>query len=388
MKPVTRTALAIVALLGITRSVLADPAPAELCKETTDKGLAYLHGKQNVDGTWGDAKSQPGIAALILRAMVQDKDNGYTNDFVVKGYDALLKNQKDDGGIYVDMLANYNTAIAVSALGPVKDEKAIAPHLQKAVAFLKGEQWGPTVKPPDGVKLTKEEYATWEGGFGYNRHSRPDLSNAHFTIQALHDAGISPDDPAFQEAIKFVTRCQNRSESNDQKFAGNDGGFIYSPANGGDSEAEDYVTPDGQKRWRSYGTMTYAGIKSMLYAGVKKDDPRVKAGVDWVRANWTLDENPGLSANKPEQAKNGIYYMFHVMAKALHAYGDPVITDTSGKTHDWRVELIEKVASLQNADGSWIGDKRWMEDNPLIVTGYCTLALEEAQMDLAEHPAK
>jgi hypothetical protein len=56
--------------------------------------------------------------------------------------------------------------------------------------------------------------------------------------------------------------------------------------------------------------------------------------------------------------------------------------------HDWRVELIEKLASLQKPDGSWVGDKRWMEDHPVIVTSYCVMALQEIQRDLAEHPAK
>ena len=39
--------------------------------------------------------------------------------------------------------------------------------------------------------------------------------------------------------------------------------------------------------------MTYAGLKSFLYAGVSKDDPRVKAAVEWVRKHYTVTENPG-----------------------------------------------------------------------------------------------
>ena len=40
--------------------------------------------------------------------------------------------------------------------------------------------------------------------------------------------------------------------------------------------------------------MTYTGLKSFLYAGVNKDDPRVKAAVSWVRAHYTFEENPGM----------------------------------------------------------------------------------------------
>ena len=56
--------------------------------------------------------------------------------------------------------------------------------------------------------------------------------------------------------------------------------------------------------------------------------------------------------------------------------------------HDWRAELISKLASLQKPDGSWVGEKKWMEDNPVLVTAYSVIALEEAKQDLAEHPAK
>ncbi len=354
-----------------------------------DKALAYLAAQQNPDGSFGNEKMPPAVTALILRGMVQDKNHPYSKESVKKGYAWLIAQQKPEGGIYKDMLENYNTAIAMSALGAVKDQPEIKPALDKAVAYMKGTQWTPDKPGPKGEKDGDPKYTAFEGGFSYNpKHGRPDLSNVHFSIQALHDAGLSPDDPAFKAAQKFLNRTQNRSESNDLPFSGNDGGFIYSPSNGGDSEAESYVSPDGKKMWRSYGTMTYAGIKSMIYAGVSKDDPRVKAAFDWCRANWTLDENPGLRLNDPKQAQDGMYYYYHMMAKALHAYGEPVLTDTAGKAHDWRLELLDKLATLQKSDGSWIGGARWMENVPLITTSYTVLALQEIQKDLAVRPAK
>ena len=71
---------------------------------------------------------------------------------------------------------------------------------------------------------------------------------------------------------------------------------------------------DGTKvsRLRAYGSMTYAGFKSYLYADLKPDDPRVSAAYDWIRANYTLDENPGMGGN-------GLYYYYHTFAKALDA---------------------------------------------------------------------
>jgi squalene-hopene/tetraprenyl-beta-curcumene cyclase len=139
---------------------------------------------------------------------------------------------------------------------------------------------------------------------------------------------------------------------------------------------------------RSYGSMTYAGLKSMIYAGLTKDDPRVKAAWDWVTKNWTLDENPGMRLNSPDSARSGLFYYYHTLAKALNAYDQPTITDARGTAHDWRAELIEKLSTLQKPDGSWVGEKRWMEDNPVLVTAYMVMALEEVKQDLKEHPTR
>src|SRR5947208_3385929 len=150
--------------------------------------------------------------------------------------------------------------------------------------------------------------------------------------------------------------------------------------------AGEYNDASGKRLLRSYGSMTYAGLKSLIYCGVKKDDARVKKCLDWIQHNWTLDENPGMSLNKPDQAKSGLFYYYSVFGRALHAYGEPVITDAKGLKHDWRVELINKLASTQQPDGSWMGEKRWMESDPVLTTAYATLALEEAVKDLKEHP--
>jgi squalene-hopene/tetraprenyl-beta-curcumene cyclase len=161
-----------------------------------------------------------------------------------------------------------------------------------------------------------------------------------------------------------------------------DGGFYYTIADNGASMAGK-TEDDGL---RSYGSMTYAGLKSMIYAGLSKDDPRVKAAVDWISKHWTLDENPAMREAGDQFAQNGLYYYYYTYAHALNAYDQPVITDAKGKQHDWRVELIDKLAGLQKEDGSFVGEKRWMEDNPALTTAYVVLALQEAQRDLKEHP--
>jgi squalene-hopene/tetraprenyl-beta-curcumene cyclase len=182
-------------------------------------------------------------------------------------------------------------------------------------------------------------------------------------VEALYASGLPADDPAFQRALVFIARCHMLSRTNDQPFAreGGDGGFIYSPANDGESKAGT-IEVDGRVRLRSYGSMTYAGFKSMLYARVDREDPRVRAAWEWIGRHYTLDSNP----NMPEsQTQEGLYYYYHTFAKALLAWGEPKVTDAAGVAHDWRGDLCAALLRRQRADGSWINEAdRWYEGSP------------------------
>jgi squalene-hopene/tetraprenyl-beta-curcumene cyclase len=128
--------------------------------------------------------------------------------------------------------------------------------------------------------------------------------------------------------------------------------------------------------------MSYALLKGYLFAGLPKDDPRMKACFDWVQKNYTLDVNPGFEAQSdPTAAYQGLYYYFHTMAKALDLYGVETITDRQGKPHAWRKELCGRIVSMQKKqDGSWLNENspRWYEGNPILATAYALLSLDEA----------
>jgi squalene-hopene/tetraprenyl-beta-curcumene cyclase len=391
MRHITHRLAILIAIFVPAFTTFAQTTSQQRLQTMIDKGLGYLKTAQKEDGGWqATPQEPPGITALALRAFAADPKYAVGSDPLKKGFEKLLSYQKDDGGIYASAQANYNTAVALVALAAVKDP-AFKPRIDKAVAFVKSTQWTETAVSSDGVKI--EGMANpWYGGWGYANTGRglgrPDLSNVQMVLDALHDAGVKPDDPAYKAALVFVTRVQNHSETNTLAWAGNDGGFVYSTGEGGrgSSPAGEYTGPDGKPMLRSYGSMTYAGLKSFIYAGLTKDDARVKAAWDWISKNYTLDENPGMKAGNPQQAQYGYYYYFHTLARALNAYDQPTITDPQGKQHDWRVEVIDKLASLQKPDGSWMGEQRWMENNAVLCTAYCVIALDEIQKDLKEHP--
>jgi squalene-hopene/tetraprenyl-beta-curcumene cyclase len=115
--------------------------------------------------------------------------------------------------------------------------------------------------------------------------------------------------------------------------------------------------------------MTYAGLKSMIYAGVGPQDPRVQAAYTWIRKHYSVNENPGMG-------DQGLFYYYHTFAKALTATGDDMVTDAEGTSHDWRQELAEHMFTLQGEDGSWVNESvRWLEGDPNLVTAYALLAL-------------
>ena len=118
--------------------------------------------------------------------------------------------------------------------------------------------------------------------------------------------------------------------------------------------------------------MTYAGIKSLIYCGVSKDDPRFQKAYEWIKKNYTVERNPGFAKERGEWA---LYYYYHTMAKALHVMEVDYVVDSKGVKHDWRKDIAEALTAKQNKDGSWAGAGRWLESDPNLATGYALMTL-------------
>jgi squalene-hopene/tetraprenyl-beta-curcumene cyclase len=359
------------AVVALPRS---EAQPAE--KPTKDqwdavvrKAVAYLKSSQNPDGSWSQSPAgKLGGTGVIVTGLLQcgvspDDEPAARGLKYVEG---LVNPQAGHiaGPDAKVNLQNYVTSVNLMALVAAKRDDKYRAVVGDAVKFLKKLQWD------DGEgKAPKDDFY---GGAGYDSKSRPDLSNTQFFLEALKSAGVGPDDDAMKKAIVFVSRTQNlRTEHNDQPWAGriNDGSFIYSPAAGGQTKTSD----DPGAPLTGYGSMTYAGIKSMIYCGVSKDDPRMKKALEWVAKNYTVDANPGMP---PQLAHRGLYYYYHTMAKALNALGQDEFVDAKGQEHDWRADLFHALAKRQRADGSWVNETdRWMEGDPNLVTGYALMAL-------------
>lgn len=356
------------------------PADRAAALAAIDSGSKFL-AAAGPDGKFG-APGAPdaGISAMCVAALLvaPEPRDAKVQAAIDGGLKWLVTLQKPDGSIHDGKLANYVTSAAIMALAR-SHKPEFQPVIAKARAFLQ------TLQIDEGEGYSEGD--RYYGGIGYGSTERPDLSNLQMALEALHDSGLDAEDPTFQKALRFLQRCQNRSETNDVKIvdgtltivAGDDGGSGYAP---GDSKAGFVELADGRKIPRSYGSMTYALLKCMVFAGVPKDDPRLKAAFDWCQKNYTLDVNPGFVAGPdPTVAYQGLFYYFHTLARALSAMGVDSIVDGTGKTRNWRAELCGRLVSLQSKiDKSWLNQNspRWYEGNPLLATSYALLALDAA----------
>ena len=422
----TRIPAILLAALLASGAVAALAIPADLeqqARDAMDRAAAWLAAQQQENGAWGMPEA-PAMSALALQALHATAPEAYS-DAIARATGFVLSNAQEDGGIWCPPapgrrgggLANYNTAVCLSALHSL-GRPDLVPVLQRARRFLAGTQYA------DGPV---------RGGIGYDPDQpRPyaDLSNSAMVYDAmratedledLRAAGDPKADLDWDAVQDFLAQVQNLPSVNSNTWCSDDpddqGGFVYTPGAGPargpgrpggpgrtggpegpgrpamaipESSDSFQLPPDRavpppprpapslaesaepKIALRSYGSMTYAGLLSLVYARVAKDDPRVLAAQDWASKHWTLDENPG-------QGPEGLYYFYLVLCKCLDAFGDELVTLPDGSTVAWREAVARKLLSLQHPEGWWVNtSNRWWEADPVLVTSYAILALDRA----------
>jgi squalene-hopene/tetraprenyl-beta-curcumene cyclase len=354
-------------------------APALLAEDTPavkslKNGAAFLIKDQNEDGSWGKYKT-PAIAALAVVALHEcpADDETARDEAVEKAMTYVLKWVQDDGSVqnagrkFIFFknwnYPTYNTALSLLAMAKV-NKPEYKPIMMAARDFLKSMQI-------DDVSSINH------GGFGYAAGKDPNMSTTSWAAEALKKTDYLDSDgnTKSEEAIKstkrmwedldkFLAKSQmlrNVPHENglrtDQIY---DGGFGYEPA-----EVAPAIV--------STSAMTYAGLKSMVYADLDKSDARVKGAMHFVSNNYTFKESPGAGMK-------GYYYYLQTMTKALNAYGLDTIALADGSKKKWRDDAISQIAKQQYPDGSWVNTKngRYLESLPALVTAYSMISLREA----------
>jgi squalene-hopene/tetraprenyl-beta-curcumene cyclase len=344
-----------------------------------DRAVTYLKTHQRPDGSWSN-RQYPALTALPIWALaVHGRLDEATRE---RGVKFLLDHAHENGAIFADPeedrkgggLPTYNTAISMVALH-LSGAPGVTPTVLKARRFVASSQ-----------HLGGDIY---HGGFGYDsttKRAYADLSNTVIALEALAlTRSVEDQRPAGEPkveidraaAVDFIQRTQNRPESNPSPSVSDDpkdrGGFFYQPDK---TMSASTTNAAGVVKFSSYGSMTYAGLLSFIYADVSPQDPRVRSAYDWAIRHWTLEENPGMGAE-------GQFYFYNTLSKGMNIMGQDLIPRPDGSTLHWRREVVKKLINLQQMDpdgtGHWRNrTSRWMEGDPILVTSYSLIALQNA----------
>ncbi len=353
------------------------PATQPRLASAIERGVAWLSGSQNSNGWWSTAE-QPAVTALVLTALNREPSGRFTRSRpseLNRAYDFLLASVKPDGSIHRGGMANYNTSLSLLALATADDPNFL-PVIRGAREYLAGTQ----------IDFGKTNVADdpFDGGVGYgSKYQHSDLNNTLTAIEAMRwservlprDANGAPADEKdlnWAAVAQFIQNCQNLPSQNPGAWVSDKpadrGGFVYYPGQsmaGGTTNAA-----TGKVALRSYGSISYGGLLSYIYAKVSKEDPRVVAVLDWLSGNYTLEENPGMG-------QQGYYYYLHLMTKALTAAQVDTLVLSDGRKVRWRDEVANRLLALQQPDGSWVNpNPRWWETDRNLVTAYVVLTLE------------
>jgi squalene-hopene/tetraprenyl-beta-curcumene cyclase len=389
-----KTMLIAAAVLGVfdcstkqeEESILIATPQEDLSKKLVGaygRAADWVVSQQGDDGAWKEM-GQPSLAytGLIVAALAEapaDLRKKY-RPAIDKAVEFMLKKQNEDGsfgeGPGGGYLKVYTTSIALMALSLATPDKK--DPIGNARGYLKNNQLKEGVDK--GSLGYGDKEPKMESGKLVEKPSIPNLSTTGFAAEGLARSGLPKDDAFWKLVIEYVAKCQNNSETNnDPAFlarlkeknlsVGDDGGLFYA-ANPDDVRGGTVKITD-KTIINSYGSMTYDGIKTYLYAGLTKDDPRVKAAIDWVRKNYSVEAHPGFAFDEKRTDLQGLFYYYLMMTRAFEAMGEKTFKTFDGKEHKWANELGEQLLKIQQEEKMWKNENpRWREDSPLLVTSY------------------
>ena len=292
------------------------PAEAEITprlEEAVRRGFEYLRREQKPDGSFGEGRygEHIGVSSLCAISFMADGNlpgRGEFGDCVQKTLDFVLGHASETGLLVSDETHGpmYGHGFATLFLGEIygmnNDDDRVRDALVRAVQLIVASQ-------------------NDEGGWRYNPvPADADVSVTICQIMGLRsarNAGIKVPKATIDDAVKYVRECQNP-----------DGGFRY-------------MRDSGSSLW----PRTAAGIASLYYAGVYKDES-IERGLEYLKKN-AMPRPAANSGRMPSGFMQPHYFYGHYYAvQAMYLAG-------GAHWREWWPAIREELLSRQNADGSW-----------------------------------
>ena len=324
-----RAILGIVLTLGVARACAARKAVTSAqVHAAIRKGVHFLRRSQRRNGSWpryrgfdGGATSLATVA--LLAAGVPASDRG--------------------------------VSAAVARLRKLDSEETYVVALQ-AMALAKSDpqrHWQKLVDVAGLLAAGQHRRGKYQGMWGYNldRDDRADNSNTQFALlglKAANEAGVEIDRGVWERALAHWTKDQNR-----------DGGWGYGSAS-------------------SYGSMTCAGVASLIICGARLESSRVRwangqpvdcgtyshdrslgGGIHWLTKNFSVGSNPHHGA--------WYYYYMYALERAGRLSGLPRFGN-----YDWyREGAVALLRRQHHRKGMWQG----RGESEVVATSFALLFL-------------
>jgi hypothetical protein len=308
-------ALTLAISLALTTSARAQEDPESTAadiitpavRQATERGLDFLAGQQQTDGSFGAGGYSRNVAVCALAGMAflaggNTPGRGPHGEQVERCIDFVLANTQDSGFIVVNGSSSH---------GPMYGHGF-------ATLFL-AEIYGMTMREEVRDKLGKAvnlivQTQNREGGWRYQPQRRDaDISVTICQVMALRaarNAGFHVPHETIDSCIEYVKRSQNA-----------DGGFMYMLQGGA-----------------SAFPRSAAGVVALYSAGIY-EGPELERGLDYLMAQLPR----GGNFNRESHYFYGHYYAVQAMWHAGEEYWIK-----------WYPAIREELIARQRSDGSWM----------------------------------
>ena len=328
--------------VAVLASAIVPPARGDVTADQVERairrGVVFLKSRQAPDGSWHGE----GMTALVSLALVTAGESP-DSPAVARAFQALLRAPETGHETY---------ELGLKAMALASSPEKYGRALQSYALRLEGSQLKANQRNVTG----SWGYRMTGGGFGAG-----DNSNSQYALLGLHaaaEAGARIDPFIWLRARRYWENAQCR-----------DGGWAYKsgPAFGGT------------------GSMTCAGISSLIISGARvsesrerlagdhvehcgdrSSDPALQAGLDWLGVHFDVRQN----INSGGQWK--FYYLYGLeragRLSGLRYFG----------RHDWYREGAEELLRLQDpVTGTWRGVGS--EADPVLATSFALLFLAKGR---------
>ena len=337
--PVTPFGTKIAAVESFNRRVMrtrggAAPTPAGMVgpatEEAIERGLTFLAGIQNEDGSWslqghGTKVLLRSDAAATGLCLLAFQGAGYTHrqhqyaDTVSRGLKFMLDNQRTNGDLYrsENELSNRNVALYSHGIASL------------ALCEAYGMTQDPELKEPAQAALNYiiNTQHRQRGGWRYTPQISADTSVTGWMMMALKSgqlSGLEVPDDAYRGIARWLGLSQQSPDRPDR--------YRYNPF------APD--TPTQRHGRVPTPTMTSVGILMRMYLGWRRDRPAMQSAADYV-----LRYPPQMGT--PRSPQRDAYYWYYATQVMFHM----------GGTHwyQWDRQLNPLLLDSQVKDGPMAG---------------------------------